>query len=277
MIAGGRPHRPTSRRGVGKRRLHGADGCTAQGPVPWSCVLRTRFVPRRSVCGRPGSLGSSATRPRLSWGDRFPDLQFVLSGRRGRFMRGAGAQLRKQSRAPPLRGRIVRAHPLREGPAALGLQGVINALAGILVRAAVAADPQKRGIDARTVLARRRTRGGTRTCTIGPTGTARLSDWTVGPHVFVPDEAFRPPLGWRTSATFSQRPIRPREPPRQDVGGKEGFPKQCAKRQGRVRTVAACCGAGQKEARFRLSFRIDTVARPAAVVLDAGAKCFPHR
>ncbi len=101
MIAGGRPHRPTSRRGVGKRRLHGADGCTAQGPAPWSCVLRTRFVPRRSVCGRPGSLGGSATRPRLSWGDRFPDLQFVLSGRRGRFMRGAGAQLRKQSRAPP--------------------------------------------------------------------------------------------------------------------------------------------------------------------------------
>ncbi|MCS4194777.1 hypothetical protein GGP50_003014 [Salinibacter ruber] len=180
MIAGGRPHRPTSRRGVGKRRLHGADGCTAQGPVPWSCVLRTRFVPRRSVCGRPGNLSGSATRPRLSWGDRFPDLQFVLSGRRGRFMRGAGAQLRKQSRAPSLRGRIVRAHPLREGPAALGLQGVINALAGILVRAAVAADPQKRGIDARTVLARRRTRGGTRTCTIGPTGTARLSDWTVG-------------------------------------------------------------------------------------------------
>jgi len=53
-------------------------------------------------------------------------------------------------------------------------------------RAAMATDPQKRGIDARTVLARRRTRGGTRTCTIGPTRTARLSDWPVGPHVFVP-------------------------------------------------------------------------------------------
>ena len=214
---------------------------------------------------------------RFSGANRSPDLRFVRPGRVGGLSGAAGPNSESSPERPPLRGRIVRAHPLREGPAALGLQGVINALAGILVRAAVAADPQKRGIDARTVLARRRTRGGTRTCTIGPTGTARLSDWTVGPHVFVPDEAFRPPLGWRTSATFSQRPIRPREPPRQDVGGKEGFPKQCAKRQGRVRTVAACCGAGQKEARFRLSFRIDTAARPAAVVLDAGAKCFPHR
>ncbi len=222
MIAGGRPHRRTSRRGAGKRRLHGGDGCAAQRPVPWSCGLRARFVPRRSVCGSPGPWAVASP---------VPD-----------FLGGTGPLASRLS----CRGRMVDLC----GPSGPTLNNS---------RAAMATDPQKRGIDARTVLARRRTRGGTRTCTIGPTRTARLSDWPVGPHVFVPGEAFRPPLPRLANVSDVLSTANSPRAPRQDGSGKEGFLGQCARRQGRIRTVAGCFGAGPS---IRLRDRALSIRNP---------------